>query len=181
MRRRQNVASILIKNIQYSANPVSYQETARDNIKQIYVEGGIIKSVNGTETGADEIIDASNCIVLPGFVNCHHHFFQSMMRTIPEFQSRPLQEQINVINEIASFNEDDDLYICAKSNCAELIMSGCTTTVDNEYLIKKNQIVTPIFKALKETGLNGIVYISSVDSETFNKVFIHSMNFSNYK
>ncbi|MCB0043562.1 MAG: 8-oxoguanine deaminase, partial [Caldilinea sp.] len=33
--------------------------------------------------GADEVIDARHCIVLPGFVNTHHHFYQTLTRVIP--------------------------------------------------------------------------------------------------
>ena len=32
---------------------------------------------------ADQVIDASGCVVLPGFINLHHHFFQSITRAVP--------------------------------------------------------------------------------------------------
>src|SRR5258705_2828055 len=38
----------------------------------------------------DRIIDASGCVVLPGLINCHHHLFQSLTRTIGTGQGRPL-------------------------------------------------------------------------------------------
>jgi len=38
----------------------------------------------------DRTIDASGCVVLPGLINCHHHLFQSVTRTIGTGQGRPL-------------------------------------------------------------------------------------------
>lgn len=32
--------------------------------------------------GFDKVIDASGCVVLPGLVNCHHHLYQTLTRTI---------------------------------------------------------------------------------------------------
>jgi len=34
------------------------------------------------QDGFDQVIDARGCVVLPGLVNCHHHLYQTLTRTI---------------------------------------------------------------------------------------------------
>jgi len=50
----------------------------------IYIEDGIICSAGPEpyDGNADEEIDASRMVVVPGFVNTHHHFYQTLTRNI---------------------------------------------------------------------------------------------------
>ena len=48
----------------------------------VLVEGGKIVAVRPDIAAEATIIDASNRIVLPGFTDTHHHFYQSAMRNI---------------------------------------------------------------------------------------------------
>ncbi|NNJ47929.1 MAG: amidohydrolase family protein, partial [Acidimicrobiia bacterium] len=48
------------------------------------VEEGVITEIGDLAPApADRIIDARGCVVTPGFVNTHHHLFQSLMKSIP--------------------------------------------------------------------------------------------------
>ena len=59
----------------------------------LYAEEGIIKQVgpNGELPGtADTVIDLTGQIVLPGFVNTHHHLNQTLTRNLPAAQNNNL-------------------------------------------------------------------------------------------
>ena len=59
----------------------------------IYVEGGFIKQIGQTgelPATADVVLDLSGQIVLPGFVNTHHHLNQTLTRNLPAAQNNNL-------------------------------------------------------------------------------------------
>ncbi len=90
--------TLLIQNPLMCA-PMTDERSSMKNIKtfsggHIFIENGKIKSIgprefNGT---ADRVIDASRMIVLPGLINTHHHFFQTLTRNIFPTENAPLFE-----------------------------------------------------------------------------------------
>ncbi|MGC7960476.1 8-oxoguanine deaminase, partial [Salmonella enterica] len=56
----------------------------------LYIRGKVIEQVGKTEDlpqEADEVIDASHHVVIPGLINTHHHMYQSLTRAIPSAQN----------------------------------------------------------------------------------------------
>jgi 8-oxoguanine deaminase len=56
----------------------------------ILVEDGMITAVGTTDelpSTADTVLDLSGQIVLPGFVNTHHHLDQTLTRNLPQAQN----------------------------------------------------------------------------------------------
>ena len=48
------------------------------------VEDGVITEMGDLTPAPNErVVDAFGCVVTPGFVNTHHHLFQSLMKSIP--------------------------------------------------------------------------------------------------
>ena len=48
----------------------------------IFVRNGVIEAVDTTTNlpkSADEIINMGGCIVIPGLINTHHHFYQNRL------------------------------------------------------------------------------------------------------
>src|SRR5271157_3550336 len=82
----------------------------------------------------DQRFDLSNYVVLPGLVNLHHHFFQALLRNIPTLQDVSLFSWLRDMQLMMGEVCDEDLYVATKVNVAELLLSGCTTTVDHNYL-----------------------------------------------
>ena len=55
----------------------------------LYAEDGVIMQVGPTASlpdVADTVIDTRGRIVIPGLVNTHHHFYQTLTRAVPAAQ-----------------------------------------------------------------------------------------------
>ena len=83
---------------------------------------------------ADRIVDARNCIVMPGLVNTHHHFYQTLTRALPAAQNVELFDWLVTLYPIWSRLRPAALRSATAVACAELLLSGCTTASDHTYL-----------------------------------------------
>ena len=154
--------SILIKN-PFCCAPMNSDRLSNSRIKTfaggyIYIENGIIKSIgkDSFDGKADIEIDASRMLVLPGFINTHHHLFQTLTRNIFSTQETPLFNWLLTNYEIWRELTAEGTYISAKLGIAELLKSGCTTTSDHLYLFPKSSnshLVDEEIKAAKEMGI----------------------------
>ena len=87
------------------------------------------------EAGADTVvIDGSCYLVTPGFINTHHHLFQSLTRCLPRVQAAPLFDWLTVLYERWRAVDETAVKQAAIASLAELALSGCTTTSDHHYL-----------------------------------------------
>jgi len=102
---------------------------------------------------ADLALNLTGYVVLPGLVNLHHHFFQALLRNIPGLQDASLFRWLHTMRLLMSEVRDEDLYIASKINIAELLLSGCTTTVDHNYLKVNDMTHDTGIKAAQEMGI----------------------------
>jgi len=124
----------------------------------IYIEDNIIVSAGPEEfkAKADKVIDASRMLVLPGFVNTHHHFYQTLTRNIFSTQKAELFDWLRTNYEIWRGISKDAFYVSAKVAMAELMKSGCTTSSDHLYLFPNQEEGTLIdseIEAAQELGM----------------------------
>ena len=99
--------------------------------------GRIIELVNpGTEPATLDVavFDATRHVVLPGLINTHHHFFQTLTRASPAALDRTLFPWLNTLYPIWSRLTPDAMDAAATVALAELLLSGCTTTTDHHYV-----------------------------------------------
>jgi len=137
--------SILIKNADYL---VSLDKAGRVLRKtSILIEGNKISQVGTKINKADKVIDASGKIVLPGFINMHHHLFQAFMRHLNGLQNQPIDKWIGKVTFLAKKMTPEAHYWAAIVNLAELILSGCTTTTDFLYVFPKQYDSGQLFEA----------------------------------
>jgi 8-oxoguanine deaminase len=108
----------------------------------VVVEDGIIAAIGSGEVPAERrvgtIVDGRGVVALPGLVNTHHHFFQTLTRALPAAQDVGLLawEAANYV--YWSRLDEDAVYATARVAVAELLLSGCTTTSDQLYAFPKH-------------------------------------------
>ncbi len=73
-------------------------------------------------------------VVLPGLINLHHHFFQVLLRNIPALQDASLFQWLEIMRMLKVMIRNEDLVIATQLSIAELLLSGCTITIDHNFL-----------------------------------------------
>ncbi len=133
--------TLLINNIRHLVTMDDSGSGAEDNLKgaSILVEGPAIKRVFKAGEVVDvppgtEIIDASHHLVMPGLVNCHHHFYQTLTRNIPPATNAKLFDWLLFLYDIWACMSPEDLKDATAIAASELILSGCTTALDHFYV-----------------------------------------------
>ncbi len=83
---------------------------------------------------AAKAFEARDHVVLPGLINTHHHFFQTLTRAVPAALDRELFPWLKALYPIWAKLTPDALDAAATVAMAELMLSGCTTTTDHHYV-----------------------------------------------
>jgi 8-oxoguanine deaminase len=101
-------------------------------------DGRIVELVPaGAEPSApvDETFDAGRHVVLPGLVNTHHHMFQTLTRAHPAAINKELFPWLQALFPIWAANvRPDNFRLATRLALTELMLSGCTTASDHQYL-----------------------------------------------
>ncbi|MGQ3285429.1 8-oxoguanine deaminase [Bosea sp. (in: a-proteobacteria)] len=104
----------------------------------VVVEGGVIAELVavGGEPAApvDGVFDASEHVVLPGLINTHHHFYQTLTRAHPAAIDRELFPWLTALYPLWARLTPEHLRLAVRAALAELLLSGCTTAADHHYL-----------------------------------------------
>ena len=122
----------------------------------LFIRDGIIEQVGASADlprTADETIDLSGHLVLPGLVNTHHHFYQTLTRAVPAAQDANLFNWLKTLYPIWARMNPNDIYISTQTALAELAFSGCTTASDHLYLFPNGSRLDDEIAAAKEIGL----------------------------
>lgn len=122
------------------------------------IEGNIIKEIgsNLKQKEGEDVISASNCVVVPGFVNTHHHFYQTLTRNIPQVQDAKLFDWLIYLYEKWKNIDSTSVYISSSLAMAELAKTGCTCTTDHHYLYPRGfsgDIMALQFEAASKIGM----------------------------
>src|SRR5262245_788328 len=88
---------------------------------------------------ADRVVDATGKVVLPGFVNTHHHLPQTLTRNVPAVQEAPLFRWLVELYEVWRHLDAAAVTQAARVGLGELLLTGCTTTTDHPYLFPPGQ------------------------------------------
>lgn len=103
----------------------------------LFARDGWIEQVGPTAdlpSEADEVVDLSGHLVLPGLVNTHHHLYQTLTRVVPGAQDAGLFGWLRALYPIWARMTPDHVRVSTTLGLAELAISGCTTAFDHHYL-----------------------------------------------
>lgn len=105
----------------------------------LVIEGARIAELvpSGREPAApvDQVFEAGRHVVIPGLINTHHHMFQTLTRAHPAAINKELFPWLAALFPIWARNvKPDNLRLATRLALTELLMSGCTTVSDHQYL-----------------------------------------------
>ncbi len=148
------MSSLLIRN----AEIIVTMDDHRREIPEggLFIRNGTIEKVDETRNlpdTADEILDMRGHIVMPGLINTHHHFYQTLTRVVPEAQNANLFHWLKTLYPIWGRMTPEDIYLSTQTALAELALSGCTTASDHLYLFPNGSRLDDEIEAAKEIGV----------------------------
>lgn len=121
----------------------------------IFARDGVIEAVGPTETlpsSADEVIDATGMLVLPGLINTHHHFYQTLTRNLPAVQDVELFAWLIALYPIWARLTAEAVRSSTAVAIAELMLSGCTTAADHGYVWPKGTTLDDQIEVARAMG-----------------------------
>ena len=122
----------------------------------MFSRDGVIEAVGPSgqvPLAADEVIDATDQIVIPGLVNTHHHMFQTLTRVLPAAQDNELFGWLRTLYPVWARLTPEMAQVSTQTACAELLLSGCTTSSDHLYLFPNGVRLDDTLHAAAEIGL----------------------------
>jgi 8-oxoguanine deaminase len=78
--------------------------------------------------------EASRHVVLPGLVNTHHHFYQTLTRAHPAGFGKELVTWLVALEHVWKGINPEHLRLAVRLALVELMLSGCTTSADHHNL-----------------------------------------------
>jgi 8-oxoguanine deaminase len=122
----------------------------------VFVRDNVIEAVGATALlprEADEVIDARGQVVIPGLVNTHHHFYQTLTRAVPAAQDAELFTWLKTLYPIWAKLTPEMAFVSAQTAMAELLLSGCTTSSDHLYLFPNGTRLDDTIEAARAIGM----------------------------
>jgi 8-oxoguanine deaminase len=147
--------SLLVRNI----HTLVTMNTGREELKDaaLLVHDGVIAQVGRAAdlpTTAETVLDLKGrYLVMPGLVNTHHHFYQTLTRAIPAAQNADLFGWLKTLYPIWARLTAEGVRASAQMCAAELILSGCTTASDHLYIFPNDATLDDEIRAVQDMGL----------------------------
>jgi cytosine/adenosine deaminase-related metal-dependent hydrolase len=132
------------------------QEKRKISNGGVFVRDNVIEKVGlmtDMPADADVVIDAKGKLVMPGMVNTHHHFYQTLTRAVPGAENAKLFDWLVRLYPIWGEMDGEAVYLSTKTAMAEMILSGCTTSSDHLYLYPNGADFGDQVRAAQEIGM----------------------------
>lgn len=147
--------TMLLKNIQMLATLNDEYGDIAD--AAIYIKGNVIQWVGKTRDIpkdlriAESTLDLSNRIVIPGLVCCHHHMYQGLTRLRGTDES--LYGWWEACLPAWCELKAEDVHLSCKLEMTQLVMNGCTTSSDDQYVNPNDVKLDDAIRAAREVGI----------------------------
>ena len=128
----------------------------------IRVEDGLVAEL-GSGTAPVGAENLQGAVVTPGFVNTHHHLYQTLTRA--RAQQADLFTWLKTLYPRWARIDDEMQYAAARCGLAELALSGCTTVFDHHYVFPRgvSGLVEAEIRAAQELGVRLVASRGSMD------------------
>jgi len=126
------------------------QNAAREVVRgDILVEGGRVAAVGDVRGSADTVIDCTDCAVLPGLINTHHHVANTLLRGVAD--DVPLEAMLEKAFKVDAQLTRRDVQMGALLGCVEMLKSGTTSFHDLFYWEDE------VARGAREAGIRGFL------------------------
>lgn len=129
----------------------------------LVIEDGIIREVLALGQHpfhpCDQTFDAREHVILPGLINTHHHFYQTLTRAWAPVVNQPLFPWLKTLYPVWARLTPAKLELATQVALAELLLSGCTTAADHHYLFPdglENAIDVQV-EAVRKLGMRAML------------------------
>ena len=134
------------------ATVVSMDPQIGDLTGDVLVEDDKIVAVEPNISADAEVIDASDCIVIPGFVDTHRHTWETAIRGCAP--NATLDDYfVEVLDTFAPAYRAEDVYASNVAGSLECLNAGITTLVDWSHINNTPDHADAAVTALQETGI----------------------------
>ncbi len=107
----------------------------------IVVDGDVITELVPTghkpKSAITRQVNAGDHVALPGLINTHHHYYQTLTRAFGPALNKELFPWLKTLYPVWAGLRPEGLRLAAKLAMSELLLSGCTTSVDHHYVFPK--------------------------------------------
>lgn len=106
-----------------------------------------------------QVFDASQHVLLPGLINSHHHFYQTLTRAWAPVVNQPLFPWLQTLYPVWARLTPTQLALACRVALAELLLSGCTTAADHHYLFPQGleEAIDVQVEAVRELGMRAML------------------------
>lgn len=106
----------------------------------------------GEEPAARKVVSAQGRLVTPGLINAHHHMYQNLTRSYGPVTNGTLFEWLTGLYPLWAELDAESVYLSTYIAMAELLMGGCTTSMDHMYVHPKPFLIDAQFRASRDIG-----------------------------
>ncbi|RRV09592.1 8-oxoguanine deaminase [Pseudomonas sp. v388] len=125
-------------------------------------EGKIVELLAAGQTPAmpcAQVFDAREHVLLPGLINTHHHFYQTLTRAWAPVVNQPLFPWLKTLYPVWARLTPEQLGVASTVALVELLLSGCTTAADHHYLFPDGleQAIDVQVESVRQLGMRAML------------------------